>query len=274
MVETILGNFFIAITQFGAELFYMIFLPPIFWCLNKKFGFRLLYLTLLAGYIAALLKNIVQTPRPPKAQWKVTPEAYGFPSGHAMGTTSLWGYLIVKLRTYYILILGLAIIILVSISRIYLGVHYPIDVIGGIIFGIAIILGFIVFEPKLSSIINKLNFIQQLAIGCSVPIILSIFAFLSMAGNGDNRVILGAGALLGVTLGYIIESETTNFNLEVTITRKVFRIFIGFLIALGVYFGLGALLPNTVVWEYLIAFLGGINVTLFVPWVFTSIERR
>lgn len=274
MVETILDNFFMAITQFGAELFYMIFLPPIFWCLNKKFGFRLLYLTLLAGYVAALLKNIVQTPRPPKAQWKVTPEAYGFPSGHSMGTTSLWGYLIVKLRTYYILILGLAIIILVSISRIYLGVHYPIDVVGGIIFGIAIILAFIVFEPKLSSIINKLNFIQQLAIGCSVPIILSIFAFLSMAGNSDDRVILGAGALLGVTLGYIIESETTNFNLEVTITQKVFRIFIGFLIALSVFFGLGALLPDIVVWEYLIAFLGGINVTLFVPWVFTCVERR
>ncbi len=271
MLETILDNFFIFITQFGAELFYMIFLPPIFWCLNKKFGFRLFYLSLLAGYIAALLKNLVDLPRPPKEQWKTEPDASGFPSGHTMGTTSLWGYLGIKVRNSYVMTIGLTIIILVAISRVYLGVHYPIDIVGGILFGFALILGFLVFEPKISIIINNLKFSQKLALSILIPAIFTIFAFQSLPG--DIRIISGAGALFGVSIGYVLECETTNFNLDVSRKQKVLRVFIGFLIAFSAFFGLIAIIPDTPAWHYAHASLGGFNVMFVAPVVFTSIEK-
>jgi hypothetical protein len=211
----------------------------------------------LAGYFAALLKNLMDLPRPPKDQWKTEPDASGFPSGHSMGTTSLWGYLVIKLRNSYMMIIGLTIIILVAISRLYLGVHYLIDVVGGLLFGVALILGFLVFEPKLSVMINTLKFPQKLALSILIPVIFTIFAFLSLPG--DTRVISGIGALFGISIGYVLECETTNFNLDVSSKQKVFRVIIGFLLAFSAFFGLNSIIPDAPSWHFAIAALGGFN---------------
>lgn len=271
LFESFLDNFFIAVTELGSELFYMIFLPPIFWCLNKKFGFRLIYISLLAGYFTALIKNITDTSRPPEKYWKVDPDASGFPSGHTMGPTALWGYLIVKLKSKLILVIGISIIVLTSISRLYLGVHYPIDILGGLIFGIGLVIGFLYFEPVLTTKINELNFSQKLALSILIPAILAALAFTSLPG--DIRVISGSGAIMGMSIGYVIECRTTNFKIDVNTGQKIIRIFIGLAIAFSLYFGLLNLVPDTELWLFILAVLGGVNVTFFAPAVFTTIER-
>ncbi len=271
LLESFLDNFFIAVTELGSELFYMIFLPPIFWCLNKKVGFRLIYISLLAGYFTALIKNITDTPRPPEKYWKVDPESSGFPSGHTFGPTTLWAYLTVKLKSKIILVIGFLIIILVSISRLYLGVHYPIDVIGGLIFGIGLVIGFLYFEPKVTPKFNELNFSQKLALSIVIPAILVAIAFISLPG--DTRVISGSGAIMGFSIGYILECRTTNFKIDVNTGQKIIRIFIGLSIAFSLYFGLLNLVPDTEFWLFILAVLGGVNVTFFAPAVFTTVER-
>ena len=52
MEPSILDLLFKFITNFGSELFYMIVIPPIFWCINKKFSFRLLLITAIATFIS------------------------------------------------------------------------------------------------------------------------------------------------------------------------------------------------------------------------------
>ena len=275
MITTILDYFFIGVTELGSELFYLILLPPIFWALNKKFGFRLFFLSLLAGYVAAVLKNLIGSPRPPESGHKTYSDASGFPSGHATGATAFWGYLIVTLKDRYILVVGTALTVLVSISRVYLGVHYPVDIIGGVVIGIGLVIGFLVFEPRVSSKLNTYNVFQKLAIGFTATGIFAVIAFFTIPEDmEDLRTIYGAGALMGITIGYILECETTNFTVEITTNQKILRVIIGYFVAFSIYFSLLAVMPPvSMLWQFIIAFLGAFNVTFIAPVVFTSFEK-
>ncbi|MFC1760215.1 phosphatase PAP2 family protein, partial [Candidatus Neomarinimicrobiota bacterium] len=65
---------------------------------------------------------------------------FSFPSGHAQGSTTLWLMLALLIRKKWINYLTAIMIILVSLSRLYLGVHYPIDILGGVLIGMGIVL--------------------------------------------------------------------------------------------------------------------------------------
>ncbi|MCU7556704.1 phosphatase PAP2 family protein [Macrococcus capreoli] len=100
---------------------------------------------ILAGSLNPLLKNIFDRERPTLLRL-IDITGFSFPSGHAMGSTAFFGsiaYLLsrsdVKFKPYLI---GLCVftIIMISTSRVYLGVHYPTDIIAGIVGGIISIL--------------------------------------------------------------------------------------------------------------------------------------
>ena len=88
-----------------------------------------------------LIKVIIRRPRP--SNMLVSENGYSFPSGHSMASMVLYGYLIYLIYKYinnrwlkiiFITILSL-VILLIGVSRIYLGVHYASDVICGFIIG-------------------------------------------------------------------------------------------------------------------------------------------
>src|SRR5699024_3326183 len=97
-----------------------------------------------AGVLNKTIKYIFRKPRP-SFEHLVVQGGYSFPSGHAMGSTIMYGGLLVVLfylvkskgiRTLFAL-LFVGLILLIGISRIYLGVHYPSDIIGGYSLGSA-----------------------------------------------------------------------------------------------------------------------------------------
>jgi membrane-associated phospholipid phosphatase len=129
------------------------------WGIDRRRG--LFVLTLVLAYIALIgvLKNVFVLPRPPGAteppplQWIppvltgvftsiTTADSFGFPSGHALGTTMVWGGLALVLdRSTFRLRAGVAgaVVVLVSLARIVLGVHYVVDVVVGSLLGVAVL---------------------------------------------------------------------------------------------------------------------------------------
>lgn len=123
---------------------------------NKKISIAIIANLLLAVILNFISKIIFQRERPSVSNWLVNEMGYSFPSGHSAVSMAFYGFLIYlvytkfKNSTYKWLIISLlAIIILfVGVSRIYLGVHYLSDVLGGFLFSIIYLIIFVYFYNK------------------------------------------------------------------------------------------------------------------------------
>lgn len=132
------------ITNFGGAIFLIIATIILFILIkNKKIGFSIISNLVIVTILNQLLKNILQRPRP--NEFRIVEETgYSFPSGHSMASMAFYGYLIYLIYKYVknkylkwtlIVLLGI-LICTIGISRIYLGVHYTSDVLGGFLISI------------------------------------------------------------------------------------------------------------------------------------------
>ena len=141
----VLNNFFKIITQFGSALVLIIItILCVIFIRDKKYKILIPANLVTIAIINIVLKNFFLRPRPDELRL-IEETGYSFPSGHAMASTAFYGLLIYIvhekvenkiLRNTICIMLGL-LILLISISRIYVGVHYTSDVIAGTCFSIA-----------------------------------------------------------------------------------------------------------------------------------------
>ena len=139
------------ITNFGGAIF-LITLTVILFILikNKKIGLSIFSNLIIITVLNQLLKRILQRPRP--TEFRIIEETgYSFPSGHSMVSMAFYGYLIYLIYKYvenryvkWISIVLLSVLICsIGVSRIYLGVHYTSDVLGGFLVSISYLILFI-----------------------------------------------------------------------------------------------------------------------------------
>ena len=143
--NNVLNNFFKIITQFGSALFLIIItILCVIFIRDKKYKILVPANLVTIAIINIVLKNFFLRPRPNELRL-IEETGYSFPSGHAMASTAFYGLIIYIvhekvenkiLRNTICIMLGL-LILLISISRIYVGVHYTSDVIAGTCFSIA-----------------------------------------------------------------------------------------------------------------------------------------
>lgn len=141
----VLNNFFKIITQFGSAIVLIIItILCVIFIRDKKYKILVPANLVTIAIINIVLKNFFLRPRPNELRL-IEETGYSFPSGHAMASTAFYGLLInivhekvenKILRNTICIMLGL-LILLISISRIYVGVHYTSDVIAGTCFSIA-----------------------------------------------------------------------------------------------------------------------------------------
>ena len=145
------------ITNFGGAIFLSIATVMLFLLIkNKKIGLSIISNIVIITILNQLLKRILQRPRP--TEFRIVEETgYSFPSGHSMVSMAFYGYLIYLIYRYiknkyvkWTLITILNILIcLIGISRIYLGVHYTSDVLGGFLLSISYLVIYISSIKKL-----------------------------------------------------------------------------------------------------------------------------
>lgn len=134
--------FFKAITTLGSGYIYYIVLPVIFWCANSTLSARFILILFFSLWVNSEFKTILQQPRPYNLDPSVKIGATGgpgLPSGHAQGSLVFWGYLSFWINKKWFYILSSIIILLIAFSRLYLGVHFPTDILGGWILGFLIL---------------------------------------------------------------------------------------------------------------------------------------
>ncbi|MBS0289172.1 MAG: phosphatase PAP2 family protein [Proteobacteria bacterium] len=136
----------------------------IYWLWNKRYGKYLCYGLFTAILINLWLKGLVRECRPPSQFWLEDVESYSFPSGHAQIGVYLWLGLAYYLRKSWLSPLCLAIGIMISISRVYLGVHYPQDIIAGALLGFGVLLLILWCEKKDFQLLSKFSLWQQVFI--------------------------------------------------------------------------------------------------------------
>ncbi|NHV06560.1 MAG: phosphatase PAP2 family protein [Thaumarchaeota archaeon] len=198
------------ITQLGSDYFYVAALTIIYLGFNRKLGKKLATIELSNIWLSAFLKDFFKIPRPPRELWKYQVEGYGFPSGHTQGTTVFWGYLSLYFSSVLLLIVAVLILLLVAYSRLELGVHSLLDVVGGAFFGsLVLFLGFLVEKEVVKKIKNYVSFVWV-----SLPLLFFAISFVS--GYGGKDAALTTGAFFGMAVGfaYLKESieEKPNFK--------------------------------------------------------------
>lgn len=164
MISTFLISDFVTpiakfITNFGGAVFLSIATIALLLLIkNKKIGLSIFSNIVIITILNQLLKRILRRPRP--TEFRIVEETgYSFPSGHSMVSLAFYGYLIYLIYRYiknkyikWLLIVLLSILIcLIGISRIYLGVHYTSDVLGGFLLSISYLVVYISLIKKILS---------------------------------------------------------------------------------------------------------------------------
>ena len=138
-----------AITWLGSEYFYILFMALLYWCVDTSLGIRVGLILLLSNSVNSLFKVLFHTPRPywidSRVKALVYESSFGLPSGHAQNAMSIWGLLAATLKGKTFWLAGV-LILLMGISRIYLGVHFLSDVLLGWLIGAVLVALFVYFE--------------------------------------------------------------------------------------------------------------------------------
>nr|MDO8132825.1 phosphatase PAP2 family protein [Candidatus Njordarchaeum guaymaensis] len=144
---------FIFFTLLGEDFFYIVLIGVVYWCFHKKGAVFLAYLILFSAYVNYFSKMLFNMDRPLAAYRIIdkTDISHGFPSGHAQSSTTFWTWTALRIRRKVLYFLSPFLIFMIGLSRIYLGVHYPGDVIGGVIIGFLFILIVCLTRPHITA---------------------------------------------------------------------------------------------------------------------------
>ena len=188
----------------------------LYWCINKKAGQRILFALAGSLNINVALKNIVKMPRPIGTKGLIslrtqTATGYSFPSGHTQTATTFWTSMITQFKNIWIYIIGILMILGAGISRLYLAVHWPMDVIVGWILGIILS---ILFIKLFDYIDNSKNYYI-------LVIIMLIFGVCTYFVGGEDFYKL-FGLYSGFALGYMVEDTYISFSTENKQRKNIF----------------------------------------------------
>ena len=235
----------------------------ILWCVDPLVGLRFLLPLLFSGYLSTFLKDFFHTARPTAEQVRfmaVPPDgSYAFPSGHTQNVTVLWCYLAGHYRRRPLIVAAVILIPLAGLSRIYRGAHWPVDVLGGIAIGIALVwLVFTIYHFWDRRSLS-LPLCGQLALGVGVPLVL-------FAAYPENS--MQTGAALGMVTGFVLERRYVRFPVRLPPWKQVLKVLIGLAALFVLQMGLGSLFPVGHLFRFTRYALIGLWGTLGAPWVF------
>ena len=248
-----LDTFMSIITRLGEETIFLVLALFVFWCINKYEGYYLLSVGLFGTVLNQILKIIFRIPRPwvldegftivESAREAAT--GYSFPSGHTQNSVGIFGSIVRWNRQKAVRIICVLLCVLVPVSRMYLGVHTPLDVFVSVAIALLLVFGAYPLvraaEKKPSVMLVLLLIMSAVALGgvlfvnlYSFPADVDAANLLSAQGNLSKLF----GALVGATVVFIIDNKYTRFKCEAGVLGQICKLVLGLLLVLALKSGL------------------------------------
>ena len=214
------------LSEFGEALICIAVIGFLYWCYDKSFG-RYVGTNVHVGIVLnSMIKNIFVRRRPyfdnseikclkPVDKnadiYNIAAQEYSFPSGHSTNSVAVYGSLASYRKNRILTIIGIALPLLIGVSRFCLGVHYPTDVLFGWLLGLVVIFAVPWLQSKLK---NPRLF----------NIILLLVAFPGFFYCKSTDYFSGFGMLLGFILGSEFEQKFVRFENTRSPLRSILRV--------------------------------------------------
>jgi membrane-associated phospholipid phosphatase len=287
----------------GTEEFFLVIAPVVYWCIDAGLGLRLGLFLMISSGLNDSLKVLCHAPRPYWIDARVkaysVETSFGIPSGHAMHSTTIWGTLAASLRKWGTWIAAILLIFMIGLSRLYLGMHFPSDVLAGWFLGALLVAVLFWVEKPVVNWIKGQTIAQKIILAFILSLVILAFGFLARFSLGNwetpadwiqnaasatgvtepinpidpKGLVSSCGALFGLALGYFLFEAMGGFQVSGTVWQKTARFLIGLVGILLFWKGLGLFLPtgfNFIAFtlRYVRYCLIGVWVTAGAPWVF------
>lgn len=233
------------VTKLGEETFFLVIAILFFWCINKREGYFILLCGLFGTVLNQALKLIFRIPRP----WVIDPNfgvvggeevklaagGYSFPSGHTQNIASTFGAIAAYNKGGARTAICVAVVALVAFSRMYLGVHTPLDV------GFSLLLALILVLSLRPLFVSEKNFNKAYpfivigACAASLGFLIYVLCLSQDASlDADNYLsgLKNACTLLGCTIGlvgvYFADTYFVKFETEAKWYSQIIKAVLGF----------------------------------------------
>jgi len=289
---------------FGTESFFLLLLPALYWCMEAGIGLRVGVILLLSTSVNDALKMAFHGPRPYWYSANVigyaSETSFGVPSGHAQITFGVWGMLATSIRKWWGWLIAILVILLIGISRLYLGVHFPHDVILGWLIGALLLWLVLRFWKPVTAWLTKMSLGQQILASFLSSLVLILFSLISFlwlkitnwqppqawAEYVKDAVSLSvvfttAGTLFGLLAGLAWFNHQGGFDANGPLWKRILRYVLGlvgvlvFCLGMKVLFGL--IVPDEeavlfYILRYIRYVLVGAWISAGAPWIFVKLK--
>ena len=282
-----LDKFFSAITNLGGETALLAMGLALFWCVDKRMGYYALTTGLSGTVLNQFLKLAFRIPRP----WVRDPNfsivesaradagGYSFPSGHTQNSVSVFGAIAIEAKRRWIRITAIVLAVLIPLSRMYLGVHTPADV---MVAAVSSILLLFVFRPLVYSK-NPRVFPITLAVLSALSAAFCLYAELfsfpadidpENLQEGVKNAYTLLGAFLGFLVVYLADEKRLHFSTEAIWWAQLLKLFLGLALVVAAKILLKAPLlilfrghnAASAIRYFLLVLLSGLVWPLTFPW--------
>jgi len=249
----LLDKIMLAVTTLGEETAFLVLALIFFWCVDKKRGYFIMTVGFMGTMISQVMKMIFRIPRPwvQDPNFKVVGNAqeaaggYSFPSGHSQSAVGVLGSIAASSKRKWVAAVCVVFMVLVPVSRMYLGVHTLSDV----LVGSGLSLGLIALAKPI--IWGKSE--KGMKILVAVMLVMSVLQVLFVEffpfpadmdaynlEHGTENAYTLLGCLIGVALVYVVDSKWLNFQVDAVWWAQILKAVGGLAAVLAVKEGMRA----------------------------------
>ena len=247
-----LNEFMLGITRLGEETAFLVAALIVFWCVDKRKGYYVMAVGFAGTMANQFLKLLCRVPRP----WALDPDftileqareaadGYSFPSGHSQSAVGTFGAIAATSKNKWVKGVCIALCVLVPLSRMYLGVHTPADVLVGA--GMALALVWLLRRWIMEGDRGMLVLIPLLT-AMAVGLLLYTTCWPFPADVDQENLASGVknaytllGCMLGIAVVYSVEKKYVRFSTEARWWAQILKVILGLAVVLMVKEGLRA----------------------------------